>query len=160
MSIENKRKFEMFLNEQSVREAKKMEKISKHKDKLDEQNDRQLLFQPKISKASNELVHSTRRSSIGIKIHDRLYEDSKKYKLKEHNKQQKLSSQTQPRPIDDKLYQDAKFRNIRKEQLRKKINMLEAQKDSKIIKNDKEKTEFPLERLLKPKTETIQSLNI
>lgn len=137
-----------------------MERISKFKEELDEQNDKQLLFQPKISKASNELVHTVRNTSIGIKIHDRLYEDSKKYKPKITNNKQRLNSQTQPRPIDDKLYQDAKFRSIRKEQLRKKINLLESQKDRKISKNTKPTTEFPLERLLRPKTESINSAQI
>lgn len=137
-----------------------MERISKFKEELDEQNDKQLLFQPKISKASNELVHTVRNTSIGIKIHDRLYEDSKKYKPKIANNKQRLNSQTQPRPIDDKLYQDAKFRSIRKEQLRKKINLLESQKDRKISKNTKPTTEFPLERLLRPKTESINCAQI
>jgi hypothetical protein len=78
---------------------------------------------------------------------------------------------SKPRPIDDRLHQDAKFREIRKEKLRQKLKLKEAQSDKEAakigkVRNEKETSkidrvsiDFPLERLLKPKNTDILNLD-
>jgi hypothetical protein len=80
--IENKYDFDQFLHEQHVRETKKMERISKQKEELEEQSSNKLSFQPNIGRTTLEIAQSALKPITGGNIHDRLYKDSKKQTIK------------------------------------------------------------------------------
>ena len=117
-----------------------------------EQQEAELLFQPKLSKNSSQLSFDMRAGSSKLAVHDKLYRDSQK--LKQNNPAQRnidsgcfdkapKSHRRSTSGVGLKLHQDAKNRELRRQnQIQKELMRKKREIDAN--KN----TQFPVNRLI------------